>query len=71
MLPETFDFAQRVCRPVKSQTDSTDAVIEEIFEQCDDQIHAGPAIRHRFTSKLLNILCEVDGDREPGHCCRG
>ena len=70
MLPETFDFAQRVCRPVKRLLESEDFVVEEIFDQCDDEIHVGPALRQRFVSKLLDVLCEVDGDREPGHCCR-
>ncbi|XP_043222016.1 uncharacterized protein LOC122381660 [Amphibalanus amphitrite] len=71
MLPETMDVAQRVCRPVRQLNVSTDAVIEDTFDQCEDEIHAGPALRQRFISKLLDILCEVDGDREPGHCCRG
>ncbi|XP_043198105.1 uncharacterized protein LOC122389121 [Amphibalanus amphitrite] len=71
MLPETFDFAQRVCRPVKQIANSTDIVVEEIFDECDDEIHVGPEMRQRFVSKLLDILCETDGDRELGHCCRG
>ena len=62
MLPETVDYAQRVCRPVKHIANSTDSTVEEIFEQCDDEIHVGPELRQRFVSKLLDILCEVDGD---------
>ena len=71
MLPETVDFAQRVCRPVKKLLDSNDSVIDKIIRQCEDEVHVGPELRQRLVSKLLDILCEVDGDREPGHCCRG
>ena len=70
MLPETVEFAQRVCRPVKGVPNATDAIIEDIFDQCDDEIHVGPELRQRFVFKLLDILCEKDGAREPGHCCR-
>ncbi|KAF0306249.1 hypothetical protein FJT64_022174 [Amphibalanus amphitrite] len=67
-----FDLQrQRVCRPVKQIANSTDIVVEEIFDECDDEIHVGPEMRQRFVSKLLDILCETDGDRELGHCCRG
>ena len=71
MLPETVDVAQRLCRPVRQLNVSTDAVIEDVFDQCEDEIHAGPALRQRFVSKLVDIVCEVDGDRDPGHCRRG
>ncbi|XP_037078344.1 uncharacterized protein LOC119099316 [Pollicipes pollicipes] len=70
MLAETFDFAQRVCGSVKSLIESEDPAVEDIFDQCDDEIHVGTTMRQRFVSMLLDALCESDGIREKGHCCR-
>ena len=71
MLPEAFDFARRVCGPVKNLTASDDPAIEDIFDECDDEIHVGTSMRQRFVSKILDVLCERDGDRDAAHCCRG
>ena len=45
--------------------------VTPIFDQCDNEIHVSSVLRQLFVSKLQDILCEVDGDRESGHCLRG
>jgi len=70
MLSETVDFAHRVCGPLKHVSYSEDERVEDIFDQCDDEIHVGTWMRQRFVSMMLDTLCEVDGPRERGHCCR-